>query len=50
MSNDLTNFGLYHGAGAGVRWRSPVGPIHFDLAYGYPRKKLAPHISIGILF
>ena len=50
VSNDLTNFGLYHGAGAGVRWRSPVGPIHFDLAYGYPRKKLAPHISIGILF
>lgn len=50
VTNDLKNITVYHGAGAGVRWRSPVGPIHFDLAYGYPRKKLAPHISIGILF
>jgi translocation and assembly module TamA len=49
-TNALTNVTVYHGAGVGARWRSPVGPIHFDLAYGYPRKRLAPHISIGILF
>lgn len=41
---------FFHGAGVGVRWRSPVGPINFDMAYGYPRKKLSPHISVGILF
>ncbi len=49
-TNALNNVTIHHAVGAGVRWRSPVGPIHFDLAYGYPRKKLAPHISIGVLF
>ena len=46
----LKNISLYHGAGLGARWHSPVGPIHLDVAYGYPRKKISPHISIGILF
>lgn len=49
-TSSKSNFKLYHGAGIGVRWHSPVGPIHFDVAYGYPRKKLSPHISIGIIF
>ncbi|MGL4767524.1 MAG: autotransporter assembly complex protein TamA [Formosimonas sp.] len=49
-TNQLSRTSIYHGAGVGARWRSPVGPIHFDLAYGYPRKKISPHISIGILF
>lgn len=49
-TNSLNNITMYHGAGLGARWRSPVGPIHFDLAYGYPRKRISPHISIGILF
>lgn len=49
-TSNLTDTTLYHGVGIGARWRSPVGPINFDLAYGYPRKRLAPHISIGILF
>lgn len=50
VTDDLSNRPIYHGGGLGARWRSPVGPIQLDLAYGYPRKKLAPHISIGILF
>ncbi|TDR33095.1 autotransporter assembly complex protein TamA [Hydromonas duriensis] len=50
VTNSLTDVKLYQGFGLGARWHSPVGPIHFDLAYGYPRKKLSPHISIGILF
>jgi len=50
VTNDLSNHPLYHGVGVGARWRSPVGPIQFDIAYGYPRKRIAPHISIGIMF
>jgi translocation and assembly module TamA len=50
VTDKLADRPIYHGAGMGVRWRSPVGPIQFDLAYGYPRKKLSPHISIGIVF
>ncbi len=50
VTDDLASRPVYHGAGVGIRWRSPVGPIQMDLAYGYPRKKLSPHISIGIVF
>ena len=50
VTDDLKSRPLYHGVGVGARWRSPVGPIQFDIAYGYPRKRIAPHISIGIMF
>ncbi|MBS1174520.1 MAG: tama [Burkholderiaceae bacterium] len=50
VTDKLTDRPIYHGVGMGARWRSPVGPIQFDLAYGYPRRKLSPHISIGIVF
>lgn len=50
VTDDLKNRPLYHGIGVGARWRSPVGPIQFDIAYGYPRKRISPHISIGIMF
>ena len=49
-ANSFGTANIKHGVGAGVRWRSPVGPIHFDLAYGYPRRKISPHISVGVLF
>ena len=38
------------GLGLGVRWRSPAGPIAFDLAYGRDDKRVRPHISISIAF
>ncbi len=41
---------LYQGAGAGVRWRSPVGPVNVDLAYALKDKKFRPHISLGVAF
>ena len=44
--SDIT---LFQGAGAGVRWRSPIGPIGLDLAWalsldGTPRRI---HITLG---
>ena len=38
------------GAGAGVHWQSPVGPIKLDVAHGFDKKygdKVRLHISIG---
>jgi translocation and assembly module TamA len=41
---------FYQGVGAGVRWRSPVGPVNADLAYGVQARQIRPHISLGIAF
>jgi translocation and assembly module TamA len=38
------------GAGLGVRWRSPVGPLRLDLAYGEQLKRWRLHFSVGIAF
>lgn len=38
------------GGGAGVRWRSPVGPLRADLAYGEELKQWRLHLSVGIAF
>ncbi len=41
---------LKRGYGVGARWRSPVGPINFDLAYGEAAKSVRVHFSIGYVF
>jgi len=38
------------GYGIGARWRSPVGPINVDLAYGHAAKKARLHFSLGFTF
>ncbi len=38
------------GFGVGARWRSPVGPINVDLAYGQALKKARLHFSLGFTF
>ena len=38
------------GLGAGVRWKSPVGPLQIDLAYGVAVKKFRLHLSVGFTF
>ncbi len=38
------------GVGAGVRYRSPVGPLQLDLAYGLERRALRLHMSVGFVF
>ena len=39
-----------YGLGAGVRWRSPIGPLRVDLAYGTETRKFRLHFSVGIAF
>ncbi len=38
------------GYGAGLRWRSPVGPLSLDLAYGQAERRLRVHLSVGVKF
>jgi translocation and assembly module TamA len=51
--NAAANFGALRpvsGYGVGVRWRSPVGPLRVDLAYGHAVERLRLHLSVGIAF
>ena len=38
------------GYGVGARYRSPVGPINFDLAYGEATEEFRLHFSLGVSF
>jgi len=38
------------GYGVGARWRSPVGPLAVDVAYGQAVKKVRLHFSLGFTF
>ncbi|HEX6706995.1 MAG TPA: BamA/TamA family outer membrane protein [Albitalea sp.] len=38
------------GYGVGLRWRSPVGPLRVDLAYGQEVRRVRMHLSVGIAF
>ena len=38
------------GVGAGVRWKTPVGPLQIDLAYGVAVQKWRLHLNVGFVF
>ncbi len=38
------------GIGVGARWKSPIGPLQIDLAYGVAVEKLRLHLSVGFSF
>jgi translocation and assembly module TamA len=38
------------GVGVGVRYRSPVGPVKLDLAYGEEARRLRLHLTVGVAF
>jgi translocation and assembly module TamA len=38
------------GAGVGLRWRSPVGPLAIDIAYGFETQAWRTSLSVGVVF
>lgn len=38
------------GYGVGARWRSPVGPVNLDVAYGEARHAYRVHFVVGFVF
>ncbi len=39
-----------YGYGVGARWKSPVGPLNLDIAYGEKTRQLRLHFSVGLSF
>jgi translocation and assembly module TamA len=49
-ADDLPKFAPKSGYGAGARWKSPVGLVNFDLAYGRAVRQYRLHFSLGFTF
>ncbi|WP_420473758.1 autotransporter assembly complex protein TamA [Noviherbaspirillum sp. ST9] len=41
---------LFHAVGVGARWRSPVGRVNLDIAFGFRDNSIRPHLSLGVAF
>ena len=38
------------GAGTGVRYTTPIGPLQADIAYGFKTKSFRLHLTVGVTF
>jgi translocation and assembly module TamA len=50
VADRVANLRPVYGAGVGARYKSPLGPIEVDLAYGFRPKKLRLHFNLGLTF
>jgi translocation and assembly module TamA len=50
VSDRLDDLRPVFGVGTGVRWKSPLGPVQADVAYGVKPKRLRLHLNIGMTF
>ena len=50
VTDTRESFRFLYGTGLGARWRSPAGPLAFDLAYGERDRKVRAHFAIMIAF
>ena len=50
MADKPRDLKLKLGVGAGVRWRSPVGPLQADIAYGVDVSDFRLHLRFGFTF
>jgi translocation and assembly module TamA len=49
-ANTAKTLNLATGYGLGVRWKSPIGPIGADIAYGQRTDEYRMHFNIGVAF
>lgn len=49
-ADTLRDLAPVYGYGAGARWKSPVGPLNLDIAYGQKTQQLRLHFSVGFNF
>jgi len=50
VANQASELRAKVGVGAGARWKSPVGPLQIDLAYGVDVRRLRLHLNLGFTF
>jgi translocation and assembly module TamA len=50
VANRVEEFSFKTGVGVGARWRSPIGPLQIDLAYGLATQALRLHLNVGFVF
>ncbi len=50
VANTLGALEAQVGIGGGMRWRSPVGPVQIDMAYGLASRKARLHMGVGFSF
>jgi translocation and assembly module TamA len=50
VADRIGDIRLSTGIGAGVRWKSPVGPVQADVAYGTRSKSVRLHMRVGFVF
>jgi translocation and assembly module TamA len=48
--DDVSQMKTRLGTGVGMRWRSPIGPVNIDAAYGQAEKTWRLHLSVGYSF
>lgn len=49
-ADNAGDFAAVAGYGVGARWRSPVGPINLDVAYGEALQRYRVHFAMGVVF
>lgn len=50
VGDDFNRMYMRVGLGTGLRWKSPVGPIQADLAWGAQEHRLRLHLRLGFTF
>ena len=50
VANTASELRPRFGLGVGARWKSPVGPLQIDLAYGVDVRRLRLHLNVGFKF
>jgi translocation and assembly module TamA len=48
--DSASDFDPVAGYGVGLRWRTPIGPVNLDVAYGQAVSRYRVHFSIGYTF
>lgn len=50
VANRIPDLTAQTGTGAGLRWRSPVGPLHIDMARAQHTGRWRLHLNVGFVF